>query len=145
MPNRTGPGKDRRKQAAFDNAVANKMGLAGWVMHGSSAQGQGGGTVAQQAAAKENAARAAMQNRNLPKAQKLVGQAIDQRMQALSPPGQQAEAGKRQTPQQARQQRRAHQRSVGQLRGVQQAMGDVSSAYYHEARKIDGDWPKKRR
>lgn len=143
MPNRTGPGKDRRKQAAFDTAVANKMGLAGWVMHGNS--GGGRGTAAQQAAAKENGARAAMQTRNLPKAQKLVGQAIDQRMQALSPRGQQAEAGKGATPQQAQQKRRAHQRSVGQLRGVQQAMGDVSSAYFHEARKIDGDWPKKRK
>lgn len=159
-----GPGgraidRDSRKQAAFDAAVANKMGLAGWVLHGSRRPGED--TVAQQAAAKENNARAAMQARNLPQAQRLVGEAIDQRMQALSPRGQQqlqretragqaAKAGAQASGEPrddpaVRPHLRRHQRAVGYLRGVQQAMGDVASAYFHEVRKIDGNWPKKRK
>lgn len=151
--------RDPRKLAAFDRAVANKMGLAGWILHGSRRPDED--TAAQQAAAKENNARAAMQARNLPKAQRLVGEAIGQRMQALSPRGQQqlqrearasqtAKAGSQASGEPrddpaVRPHLRRHQRAVGYLRGVQQAMGDVASAYFHEARKIDGNWPKKRK
>lgn len=139
--NRKGAGttRDPRKQAAFDTAVANKVGLAGWVMHGSPGQGQG--TAAQKAAAKESSARAAMQARDLPQAQRLVGQAIDQRMQALTSRSPQATQGKTA----AQKQSRNHQQAVGHLRGVQQAMGDVASSYFHETRKIDGTWPPKGR
>ncbi|WP_370156141.1 hypothetical protein [Ferrovibrio sp.] len=154
MKKQTGRDVDSRKQAAFDRAVANKMGLAGWMRQPDS-RGTGG-TAAQAAAARENDARAALKGRDLPGARKLVADAIGQRMQALSPRGRQllqqelaagraaAPSGQGKAPDVHRQ-LRGHQRAVGYLRGVQQAMGDVASACFHEARKIDGTWPKRRR
>ena len=135
-------GKRGRKDVALDAAVANKMGLAGWILHGSHTPNVQG-TAAQQAAEKEELARKAMKARNLPRAQNLVGQAINHRKDALSARENSADTAGVPKSKIRHRQKAAHQHAVGHLSGVQQAMGDVASAYFHEVRKIEGRWPRK--
>jgi hypothetical protein len=145
--------RERLKQAALDRAVQAKYGLVGWLNQPAA---EATGTAARRAAVKrENQARDALKARDLEETRRQLGQAIGQRMQALSPRGRKAikdelrgegvelpEGGRREHPL-VRQHLRGHERGVGRLRGVEQAVRDVASAYAHEVDKIEGRWPPK--